>query len=372
MESPRHVPCNSDDVKAAEVTAQSAAAAGSNVRNSAMEHKGDSDIGTFPIACNLEKHAQGFYILSGVCHVCGRTFRATGGIYDGKTQPWKNHSGVQHTISKHARTHGAIGYTPRRNLDTMRLDWVRSPSEYSEAMADTSASINREITSFCTGCAKWRRMAQFRSGTSTCNTCLRIACAGCGNKKKQTQYRTQDVYNFLNKKINALCRTCRLKGTKLGRRRHRTHKGEHCRERRCTQCGVYRASSHFRRTKGGRVDICRTCELVPCAACAAMLPRRNFTDADIYRYFYFAGTKHITCLVCKEQQHARQERLQNLMEKSDRAACWCKHPHAHTRKCPLHARYEGERPYPGCDVMSRADSDWFIEQRKKNRYGRGT
>ena len=200
MESPRHVPCNSDDVKAAEVTAQSAAAAGSNVRNSAMEHKGDSDIGTFPIACNLEKHAQGFYILSGVCHVCGRTFRATGGIYDGKTQPWKNHSGVQHTISKHARTHGAIGYTPRRNLETMRLDWVRSPSEYSEAMADTSASINREITSFCTGCAKWRRMAQFRSGTSTCNTCLRIACAGCGNKKKQTQYRTQDVYNFLNKK----------------------------------------------------------------------------------------------------------------------------------------------------------------------------
>ena len=173
-------------------------------------------------------------------------------------------------------------------------------------------------------------------------------------------------------KINALCRTCRLKGTKLGRRRHRTHKGEHCRERRCTQCGVYRASSHFRRTKRGRVDICRTCELVPCAACAAMLPRRNFTDADIYRYFYFAGTKHITCLVCKEQQHARRQRLQNLMEKSDRAACWCKHPHAHTRKCPLHARYEGERPYPGCDVMSRADSDWLIEQRKKNRYGRGT
>ena len=122
----------------------------------------------------------------------------------------------------------------------------------------------------------------------------------------------------------------------------------------------------------GHVDICRTCELVPCAACTARLPRGNFTKSNLYRYFYSTGIKHITCLVCKEQQHARQQRLQNLMEKSSRAACWCKHPRAHTRKFPLHARYDGEIPYPGCDVMSRADSDWLMEQRKKNRYGRGT
>ena len=336
---------------------------------SSMGHKGDSDGGTFPIACTLEKHAQDFYILSGVCRVCGKTFRARGCMYKGYPSRWANHQKVQHKIIQHARTHGTAGYTPQRNLHEMRLDWVRSPCE--RRNLDTM-QLDREITSFRAGCAKWRRRTQFRSGSSTCNTCLRIACAGCGNKRKQTQYRTQDVYNFLNKKINALCRTCRRKGTKLGRRRHRTHKGEHCRECHCTKCGVYRASSHFRRTKRGRVDVCRTCELIPCTVCAATLPRENFTDTDIYHYFYFAGTTHITCLVCKEQQHARRQRLQNLMEKSDRAACRCKHPHAHTRKCPLHARYEGERPYPGCDVMSRADSDWFIEQRKKNRYNRGT
>ena len=298
--------------------------------------------------------------------MCGKTFRAVGDMYKGRVRPRTGHARIQHDIIEHARTHGAVGYTPHRNFDKMQLDWDRSPGEAPEVMADASASRNRKKTTFCVGCAKWRRTTQFRRGASTCGTCLKIACAACGKNKKQTQYRTQDVYNFLNKKINALCRTCRRKGTKLGGSKHKTHKGEHCRECRCTKCGVYQASSAFRRTKRGRVDICRTCELVPCAACAAMLPRGNFTDSDIYRYFYFAGAKHITCLVCKEQQHARQQRLQNLMKKSKRAACRCKHPHAHTRNCPLHARYAGERPYPGCDVMSRADSDWLREQRKRN------
>ena len=131
------------------------------------------------------------------------------------------------------------------------------------------------------------------------------------------------------------------------------------------KCGVYQALSAFRWTNGGRVDICRTCELVPCATCGAMLPRGNFTDGDIYKYF--AGTKHIACLVCREHQDARRQQLQKLMKKSKRKACTCRHPHAHTRTCPLHVKFAGDRPYPGCDVMSREDSDWFREQRKKNR-----
>ena len=212
-------------------------------------------------------------------------------------------------------------------------------------------------------------MTEFRRGANTCNTCLQIACAACGKEKKQMAYSSQDVYNFLNRKINAVCQTCRRKGTKLRVSTHKTHRGEHCRECRCTKCGVCQASSTFRRTKRGRVDICRTCELVPCTACAAMLPRGNFTNSDIYRCFYFAGAKHITCQVCKEQLHARQQRLQELMNKSKRKACTCKHPHAHTRRCPRHVRFAGARPYPGCDVMSRADSDWLLEHRKK-RYRR--
>ena len=418
--SPQSVPGETGDVEADHITTTSSAANGSNIIQAEMGSSETFDVNTFPISCLLEKDARGLYTLSGNCCLCGQTFRAVGRAGNGKFQPWNNHARLHHNIIKHARTHGAVGYTPHRNLDEMRLDWVRSPVGPSEIMADASASADQKNTTFCAsctrwrrttpfrrvastcrtclkitcaapgeasevipdasasgkqtnttfcaGCAKWRWTTQFRRGASACRTCLKITCAACGEDKTETQYKTQDVYNFLNKRINTLCRTCRKKGMKLGGSKHKTHKGEHCRECRCTGCGVYQASSAFRRTKRGRVDICRECELVPCAVCAAVLSRRKFTDSDIYRYFYSEGAKHITCLACKERQHARQQRLQKLMNKSKRKACTCKHPHAHTRKCPLHVRRAGDRPYPGCDVMSRADSDWLLEQRKKNGY----
>ena len=233
--------------------------------------------------------------------------------------------------------------------------------------ADVRAAQVTAQSVTCAACGERKKMTEFRRGANTCTTCLQIACAACGKEKKQMAYSSQDVYNFLNRKINAVCQTCRRKGTKLRVSTHKTHKGEHCRQRQCTKCGVCQASSTFRRTKRGqRVDICRTCEVVPCAACGAMLTRENFTDPDIYRHFNSFGAKHITCLVCKKEQHMRQQRLQNLMKKSRRQACTCRHPQAHTQTCPLRIKFDGDRSYPGCDVMSRADSDWLMEQRKKN------
>ena len=103
----------------------------------------------------------------------------------------------------------------------------------------------------------------------------------------------------------------------------------------CTRCGVYQAVSAFRRRKGkGRMDICKSCELVPCAACAAMLSRGNFAECGIRKYFSFTGVKHITCLVCKKQRrHARQQRLQEHKKKSKRKDYTRKHSQAHTRTC---------------------------------------
>ena len=474
--APQHIPGNSDDIGAVQVTAQSAAAGGSSVPNSSTEHNEISDITLFPIACTLEKHARGFYILSGVCGLCNKTFRATGGIYRGrvqpwnsharveynivqharmhgvfgyttrrnldemrldwvrlpdrssrkkanawrsrkrvatrfvatqstaagspntqnysvgksetkhsetsdvntfpiscflykdardvytvsgfcclcdqtfraagsvvrgKVQPWRHHAKIQHNIVQHARMHGVVGYTPRRNLDTMRLDWVRSPGEASDVMADASASRYRKTTTFCTGCARWRRKNHFRHGASTCRTCLRITCAACGKSQRGTQYISHDVWRSLNTRANVRCQTCRREGKTMKGAKHKTHKGGYCRERRCTKCGVYRAVSAFRWTKKrGRVDICISCELVPCETCAAMLSRGNFAGRDIRGYFNSAGAKHITCLVCKEQrQHARQKRLQELMKKSKRRFCTCKHPQAHTRTCLLRIKF---------------------------------
>ena len=92
-----------------------------------------------------------------------------------------------------------------------------APGEASEVMPDASVSGKQTSTTFCAGCAKWRWTTQFR------------------------------------------------RGIKLGVSKHKTRTGEHCRECRCTGCRVYQALSAFQRTKRGRVDICRECELIPCA-----------------------------------------------------------------------------------------------------------
>ena len=238
--------------------------------------------------------------------------------------------------------HGVVGYTPRRDLDRMRLDWVRSPGEASEIMADVSASRYRKSTTFCTCCAKWRRNNHFRRDASTCTTCLKITCAACGERKKSTQYRSREVYFFLNAGQNARCQTCRQEGRKIRVSKHETDQRQKRRQSRCTKCGVYQDLSTFRRTKkGGRVDICRSCDLVKCEACAAMLERGDFAQSEISRYFGSTQTKHITCLVCKgRRRHAQKKRLQELMQKSKRRFCTCKHPQAHTRTCLLRVEFD--------------------------------
>ena len=158
--------------------------------------------------------------------MCGETFGAANDLSNGKSWRWCYRARAHHKIVEHARTHGVVGYAPTRNRDKTRLDWVRSPGETSEFRADARiAPKNRKNTTFCAGCARWKQTTQFRRGASTCNTCLKITCAACGRNRKQRWYRTQDVYNFLKRKINALCRTCRKKGKKPRGSEHKTHRG---------------------------------------------------------------------------------------------------------------------------------------------------
>ena len=84
------------------------------------------------------------------------------------------------------------------------------------------------------------------------------------------------------------------------------------------------------------------------------------------------GQAHsMVCDSCSKGAAAREQRLRQLMEKSKRAACTCKTQLAHSEMCPLHMRFAGERPYPGCDVMPRDDSVW-LEQRSKKQICRST
>ena len=274
--------------------------------------------------------------------MCDQTFRAAGGKLQGTLRPWHNHARVQDNIVQHARMHGVVGYTPRRNLDKMRLDWVRSPGEASEVMADASASRHRYTTTCCscTECGVYQALSAFRwtKGRSRiCGSCELVPCKACAAMLSHGHFARWDILRYFNSDCakHITCLVCKEK------RRH-TRQRQKCSQRRCTKCGVYQELSTFRRTKkrGGRVDVCGGCELVPCEACAAMLPRGNYAKRDIYSYFDSARAKHVTCLVCKERrQHARKKRLQELMKKSKRRFCTCKHPQAHTRTCLLRVRF---------------------------------
>ena len=72
----------------------------------------------------------------------------------------------------------------------------------------------------------------------------------------------------------------------------------HTHEQRCRQCGISRDLLDFRRSAGKRIDVCRECELMPCAACAAMLPQHRFTPKDVNNHF---NRQKVVCLECKER-----------------------------------------------------------------------
>ena len=166
----------------------------------------------------------------------------------------------------------------------------------------------------------------------------------------------------------------------------------------------------FRRINWQRIDVCKKCELLPCKACSAMLPQHNFSCRDANNFFWRGGTvicleckkrgcsprhpKQYTCtgpckkllpisafppilyqnkkpvlhrMMCKTCSAAKEQRLRELMKTSKRKRCTCVHPLAHTERCAMHISFAGERPYPGCDVMSKEDSDWLQQRRKKHK-----
>ena len=200
----------------------------------------------------------------------------------------------------------------------------------------------------CTECGVYKALSAFRwsnrGRVDICGSCEPVPCAACAGMMSRENFTKRDIrgyFNFDEKHIT--CLVCKEQEQRAGRQqRPREHKERSKRQvRMCTKCGVHQTMSAFRLTKkNGRVDICGNCELVSCAACASTLSRASFAPWDIRRYFSFAGARHITCLVCKaQQQHARQQRLQELMKKSKRKVCTCKHPQAHTRTCLLHGRF---------------------------------
>ena len=116
-------------------------------------------------------------------------------------------------------------------------------------------------TNFCTSCTTWKSNTDFRPGAECCKLCQLIKCAGCGENKMQSEYSKRDRENFFNAVVNVLCQQCHKAGKSINQAEHKVYKGAHSKNTSiCRECGVSQPPKAFRRTKGSRIDVCRTCE----------------------------------------------------------------------------------------------------------------
>ena len=108
---------------------------------------------------------------------------------------------------------------------------------------------------------------------------------------------------------------------------------KHVRQQHQDHCGIckeYHNARAFRRTREGRVNVCKSCELVKCKACAMWLSQSSFTRQSVSLHFQSGQT--IKCTTCAEQQTAREKELKLRMKQSKRLGCVCKHPLSHTQR----------------------------------------
>ncbi len=85
------------------------------------------------------------------------------------------------------------------------------------------------------------------------------------------------------------------------------------------------------------------------------------------------GTK-LHCHICKEEEArqkardvAKEKALKAKLKLSRRKHCTCGSLTGHAEKCSMYPSKHGERPYPGCDVLTRDESDWLMRAKKQKR-----
>ena len=100
--------------------------------------------------------------------------------------------------------------------------------------------------------------------------------------------------------------------------------------------------------------------------CGRNLGRQQFPHMDWARRQKDKG-KRLVCSQCKKLEVARENELREKLKTSRRRKCTCQQAIGHKQTCPMHVSYAGERPYPGCDVISREDSEWFHQRIQKPR-----
>lgn len=184
-------------------------------------------------------------------------------------------------------------------------------------------------------CVDWNAeqpLASFRlergKRKSTCRGCERIECAACKISKPNSEYTRFSVMNYWCYSRRVVCNDCQSKG--------------------CTNMDPH-------------MYLCT-------GRCRQKLGARRFKQKELYNHKH-RETTELICLQCSAadaaRDAARERKLTQLMKTSKRKGCTCGSRLQHDEKCPMHMRTHGERPYPGCDVMTPEDSEWLIKRRKR-------
>ena len=81
--------------------------------------------------------------------------------------------------------------------------------------------------------------------------------------------------------------------------------------------------------------------------------------------FKRGSSKQLVCEACIADERAKEKKLRQLMKESKRQKCTCGSLANHKQGCLMHPKDAWERPFPGCDKMSREDSEWLAKRSKK-------
>ena len=154
-----------------------------------------------------------------------------------------------------------------------------------------------------------------------------MPCAVCGTRLPQHNFTPTEVSNHFTRAIPVVCVDCKKRG--------------------CSARGPERYA----------------CD----GPCNQLLGRKAYASQDWARMKQ-ETKKRLVCEDCKKVEVKREQHLRELMRTSKRKKCTCHLPLGHAEKCPMHISYSGERPYPGCDVMSRSDSDWLQQRTQRPRH----
>ena len=191
--------------------------------------------------------------------------------------------------------------------------------ESSAATASTARMNMKRTALHCMRCGTYKAQRRFRHERDHCKECEVITCAKCNTPRLNDKFRRNDIRHHFSARRAIACVMCRAHGHRVRPGpKQKTRKSckvcgfyqditcfpqnkrssvcKSCRTLCCTGCGVHQHLTAFRWSRGRRIQLCRTCERVTCAACRNILPQEKFHRKHITHHFSHA--RKVLCLTC--------------------------------------------------------------------------